>query len=484
MDEKELLQVIVQNQEALKSLLDPEGEKQVGTVHSAITLHGPGGIFSTCGLEREILSAHIAPQGVTEVLPLLPSIDTDPRYGTLTGFTQAYGTQPTNACDPAPSGYMKGCELTAQFGLIRFDTNTIEFDTVMRRFNRGDFLDLALLGGVFQNQDVTKGVLPGNLNQGQILNIITMAEMVGAGVQAQREIVRQMWQGNVALGEFPGLDAQIATGQMDASTGTLCPALDSDVKDFGYSDVCGTDRDIVEYVSMMAWYLQFNARRTRLSPVEWCLVLRPELWYELSACWPCRYLTNRCHDAAGTQVAVINDENNTRLRDKIRDQMVLPINGKNYKVILDDGIFEHDSTNNANLAAGQFASSLYFLPMRITGGFPVTYRQYLNYRHPIANANVAAFGGRRRPDFWTDRGVFSWAYDGQLWCYLLALKTEQRVVLRTPQLAGKIQHIAYTPLQHLRSPYPDSEYFMDGGVSVRPTGTRYAVWASGGIAGR
>jgi hypothetical protein len=480
-DTLEALKLLAQNQETLTQLLAlREGQKQVGTVHSAITLHGAGGIFSTCGLEREVITAHIEPHGIAEVLPLFPSIDTDPRYATLTGFTQAYGAQPTHACEPAPSGYMKGCNLTAKFGLIRFDTNTIEFDTVMRRFNRGDFLDLALLGGLWQDQDVTKGVVPGNLDPNQVLNIITMAEMVGAGVQAQREITRQNWQGIVALGEYPGLDSQIATGQMDADTAVLCPALDSDVKDFAYDDVCGTGRDIVEYMSMMAWYLAFNARRMKLAPVQWVVVMRPELWYELSACWPCRYFSNRCQDAAGTQIAIVNDDKNPNTRDGMRKSLTIPINGMDYPVILDDGIFEHDSTNNANLNGGEFASSIYFVPLTITGGFPVTYRQYLNYKHPIADANVATFAGMRRPDFWTDRGVFSWAYDGELWCYLLALKTEQRVVLRTPQLAGKIQHVRYTPLQHLRSPFPSSEYFMDGGVSVRPTGVRYAVWAPGG----
>jgi len=325
--------------------------------------------------------------------------------------------------------------------------------------------------------------MPAGLDQGQILNVITMAEMVTAGVLGQRELVRQMWQGNVQIDrEFPGLDSQIATGQLDASTGTACPALDSDVKDFAYADVCGTTRDIVEYMSMMAWMLSFNARRMKVEPVKCAIAVRPELWYELSACWPCRYLTNRCQDAAGTQVAVINDENNTKLRDRIRDNMQLPIHGIWYDVIVDDGIFEHNSTNNANLAAGEFASSIYFVPVTILGNFPATYRQYLNYKHPLADQNVRMLRGMEH--FWTDNGIFSWAIDIEKWCYKLCLKTEQRVVLRTPQLAGKIQHVKYTPLQHLRSPFPSSPYFAGGGVSIRPIAKKYAVWAPAGGIGR
>lgn len=459
------------------------GEKQAAT-HTGITLHGPGGIFSTFGLDRDVINAHLEPEGLCSVLPFEPSMDTDPRYASITGVTDSSGSQPTNTCEAAPTAFLKGCNLTARFGRIRFDTNTIEFDEVIQRYNRGDFMDLRLVGGLVSPNAAGAGLMPSISSGDDMLNVVTLAEMLVAGIQAQREIVRQTWQGNIFVNnEFPGLDSQIATGQMDADRpGVLCTALDSDVKTFGYSDVCGTDRDIVEYVSMMHWYLKFNARRMKLMPVKWVAVMRPELWYELSACWPCRYLTNRCQSAGGTEVSVINDEANVSLRDRMRDEMYLPVNGENIDVVVDDGIFEYNSTNNANLNPGEFASSLYFVPLTILGSFAATYREYLNYRSTVAGQNIALLNNRN--DFWTDSGSFSWAYEGSYWCFLLGLKTEQRVILRTPQLAGKIQHIRYTPLQHLRSPYPDSPYWADGGVSIRPAPRdSYSVWASGLIPG-
>lgn len=469
----------------LASFMVTEGQKgAVAHTHTGITLHGPGGIFSTFGLSREIINAHIAPVGLASRLPLLPSMDTDPRFGTVTGVTASYGIQPENTCDAAPHAYLKGCNLTARFGRIRYDTNTIEFNEVITRYNRGDFMDLMFLGSMIGEEDVRAGLLPTDINETDALNIVTLAEMLVAGVQAQREIVRQLWQGNVLVDmEFPGLDGQIATGQMDADRpGVLCTALDSDVKSFNYNDVCGTTLDIVEYISMMMWYLKHNAERSRLLPVKWVLVMRPELWFELTACWPCRYLTNRCADAAGLQVGVINDENNTRMRDEMRTGMFLWVNGEKVEVITDDGIYEHNSANNPNLNPGEFASSIYAVPLIILGNFPVTYREYLNYRSPTAEAVTAPFAAQRRPDFWSDNGVFSWAYDGQFWCFLLGLKTEQRVILRTPQLSGRIDYVSYTPLQHLRSPEPDSAYHFDGGVSLRPASrTSYSVWARGAI---
>ena len=477
---QEHIQVLEVLGQAFKGLYE---EKQAAT-HTGITLHGPGGIFSTFGIDRDVINAHIEPEGILSVLPLRGSMDTDPRYASVTGVTDSSGDQPTNTCEAAPTAFMKGCNLTARFGRIRFDTNTIEFDEVIQRYNRGDFMDLRLIGSLVGPAAAQQGLMPNVESGDDILNVVTLAEMLVAGIQAQRELVRQAWQGNIFVNnEFPGLDYQINTGQLDADRpGVLCTALDSDVKDFGYDDVCGTGRDIVEYVSMMHWYLKFNAKGMKLSPVKWAIVVRPELWFELSACWPCRYLTNRCQSAAGTEVSVINDEFNVNLRDKMRNEMFLPVNGENIPVIVDDGIYEHDSTNDANLAAGQFASSLYFVPLTIFGGFAATYREYLNYRSDIANRNIALLNGRN--DFWTDSGVFSWAYEGAYWCYLLGLKTEQRVVLRTPQLAGKIQHVSYTPLQHLRSPYPESPYHADGGVSIRPASRdSYSVFAGGLIPG-
>ena len=160
------------------------------------------------------------------------------------------------------------------------------------------------------------------------------------------------------------------------------------------------------------------------------------------------------------------------MRDEMRNGMYIDINGNRYPVVADDGIFEHTNVNNGNLALGEYASSIYMVPMTITGGFPVTYREYVDYR--MANRDIALLRGKE--NFWTDDGMFMWAYEDTNFCYKLKVKTEQRIVLRTPQLAGKIQNVKYSPLQHLRSYDPASPYFQDGGVSLRGNETTYAVW--------
>jgi len=462
-------------QRVLKEMEEEQHEKHTaGGAMTAQQLHGLGGIFAQLGADPEFLSTYVKPQSISSVLPIFPSVDEDPRYWTLTGFTAPSGTQPTNACDAAPTGYTKGCQLTAYFGLKRFDTQEIEMDKVMLRVNRGDFKDLRFIGN-----PITGGtnLFPGGVTRDNALNVITAMEMLRTAAYMEMALHNDVWQGTVAAGSFPGLAAQVATGQVDAASNTACASLDSDIKNFAYNDVCGTTLDIVEYLSSMMYYLESLAMDTGMAPVRYVLAMRPQLWFELSACWPCSYLSNRCNDSSGTQLLTVNDGNNVNMRDRMRNSLKLPVNGIEYDVILDTGIFEHNNTNNANLAAGTFASTIYAIPITIAGNFPATYREYVDYRQAAPDEALL----RGRPSwFHTDGGMYSWTYLELRWCYSLALKTEQRIVLRAPQLAGALQNVMYSPLQHLREPDFSSSYHVDGGVSYRPAGTRYSVWFPGG----
>lgn len=435
---------------------------------TATPLHGLGGIFSTPGLSRDVITAHVRPMGIGSVLPTLPSIEERPYYSILTGYTATDGVEPTQSCEDAPAGYMKSCVLTTKFGLTRRDTQTIEFDKTMLKVNRGDFTDLQLRGQVLG----LTGLEPGGLNQQQILSIITMSEMVGAAVQAERKLVKDFWQGTLSNGAgFRGLDLLINTGIVDAETDVACPAVDSDIKDFTFDNVAGGGKSIVEYLSSMESYIFHNASRMGLLPLSAAFVMRPELWDVLLNVWPCQYNTGQCATAVigDASRVVIDGRENVEMSNRMRDNMTLTVNGRTYPVILDDGIYEKDSTNTAGIAAGSYASSIYFVPLAVNGNFPVLYREFLNYRSAEANANLALLNGTG--SFWTDGGIYSWAVDTDKWCYKFNLKTEQRIILRTPHLAGKLQNVRYAPLQHLRSAFPESGYFKDGGVSTRPIGT-------------
>jgi hypothetical protein len=130
----------------------------------------------------------------------------------------------------------------------------------------------------------------------------------------QQWLTRRFWTGNPVnnnvgggYAEFPGMDILVSTNKVDAFTGVTCPALYSDVKDFAFNAVDSATPDILNYLSMMEFYLRHIAERTNLMPVDWVLAMRPELFFELTAVWPCKYLTYRCANDAGANIGVIND---------------------------------------------------------------------------------------------------------------------------------------------------------------------------------
>jgi len=196
------------------------------------------------------------------------------------------------------------------------------------------------------------------------------------------------------------------------------------------------------------------------------------MWFELSAVWPCRYLTNRCSNSGGTNVAVINDNVNVQMRDGMRQGMYLDVNGNRYPVILDTGIYEYNNINLAGLNAGEYASDIYMLPLTISGNFPVLYMEHVDYR--AAGSDIALLRGNER--FWSDDGKYMWVMEDQKWCYKLSVKTEPRVILRTPQLSGRIQRIKISPSVHIREADPSSPYALDGGVSLRSDSNFFASW--------
>jgi hypothetical protein len=197
----------------------------------------------------------------------------------------------------------------------------------------------------------------------------------------------------------------------------------------------------------------------------------------LSAIWPCRYNTNRCTNIGGTNPVVINDNYNVIQRDAIRKGMTLDLNGRTYMVETDDGIYEYNNQNSASVAAGSFASAIYFVPITVRGNFPVLYWEAKDYRQ--IDGQMSPLGlGLRNLEFWTDGGRFHWGIEStKAWCFKFKAKAEPRLILRTPHLAAKIQKVKYTPAKHMISYDPASPYHLAGGVSLRGVpAAGYAVW--------
>lgn len=443
--------------------------------------HGAGGYFGVLGLEEGVISARMTPMGISKVLPVVPTVDEYPLFGYLTGITES-GQEPSGPCDQCIAGTSQSCMQTAQFGRVCRESKEIDINRAIKRINRGEF-DLRLLNDVLGTGDP---LLPSNLSSDQILQFATMMALLEVGALLQQAVVPMVWQGNPANNvgtgymEFPGFDILIATGKVDALTGTTCPSLDPEIKDFDCNDVCGTGRDIVEYLSMMEANLYHRAERMMLNPVDWVVVMRPELWYVLSECWPCSYFTYRCgvRDTAKIDtVPTLDAARMTEIRDAMRQGMFIMINGRQYQVVTDDGIYEQVAgIGDCTLIPGQYASDIYMLPLTARGGsIQGTYLQHIDYR--ATQREVATIPSPGPSAFWvTDGGRFHWTMDKISWCYVIKGKIEPRVILRLPQLSGRITDVRYEPLQHFRSADQDSDYFVKGGVQERSAPEYYTEW--------
>jgi len=451
-------------------------QKDATGVPNAQMLHGPGGLFSTFGIDNVVVNAHMTPRGIEGMLPVLPSVYLNPLFTFLTGFESDGGSEPSGPCDTCPGGVIETCHQTATFGRVCRSSQEIEVNEIVNMINRGETTPLRLLGEVLG----PGGLAPkDNLDVTGWINMVLQAQMVLISILFQRALLPMVWTGNPAnntLGgyaEFPGLDMLIGTGKIDAITGVACGALDSDVKDFGYNPMYGADPDIVRYLSTMEWYLRNNARGMGLEPVDWVIAMRPEAWFELTEIWPIRYNTGLVSLAMPNQSFImVNGRDNTAERDRMREQMRIPINGNWYPVIVDDGIDEQTQADNALIPQGEFASSIYFIPLRARG-MTTVYWETKDYRGIPGQLSVLQ---QTNPYWISDGGRYLWTLEKLTWCFFLMGKIEPRIILRTPQLAGRIQNVRYSPLQHLRSPFQDSGYFKKGGNESYDAPTYYSEW--------
>jgi hypothetical protein len=459
-----------------KNTLKKDIVPSVSPTMDATNFHGLNGLLGDdCSLDREVVANIVKPQGLLTVLPALPTRLEQWRTAAITGYNPDSTPEPETPCEDAPSGTYSTCRLEFNLGRIARDSKTININEAIRRANLGD-TDFVLRGSMLGNGlgNLGSPMTTGDDNA-RIMNIITLSEIKGIGINLTRELSRMIWSGdstapapaNTAGGgrvEFDGLDLLINTGIADAKTLELCPAMDSLVYDFNFANICdaAADPNIVRVLSNAEFRIRDIAERTGLAPVQWVIVMSRMAFYELSECWPCMYNTYRCGDQStgitgDTTPVRFNDGTNRRMIDEYRNGMFIPINGVNYPVIVDDGITELSNADDpANLPeVGMYSSSIYFIPLTIQGGWPVTYLTYLD--HSFAAADMQFLNNQTT--FWTDSGRFMWASEFVKWCYKLSAEIQPGLVFRTPHLAFKVENVMYQPTFKERSAFPgDPEY--------------------------
>lgn len=441
--------------------------------------HGPGGNLSFPGVDPVVFHTVVGNRGILGQLPTVGSPYMNPTYPIITGVSAASGSEKTDVCDDAPvAGLMATCIITSVFGRYERATQEIELNRLNQRVDRADPMDLTLVGSPIAESGIfTSG--PGNPNPpSDLLRNETARKFWELGVAFARLLAVQVWQGNPANNtsgggykEMTGLDILIGTGHVDAQTGTACAAADSDVKDFNYLNVADNGSDVVNALTYIYYTRKDLADRTGVQPVRWVWCMRPEVFYELTAVWPCAYMTYRCN-LLGIDGARINIDamEQTRMRDEMRAGKYLLIDGERIEVIVDDGIEAEYQTTNANVTSGCFSSTIYLVPMSVAGGRAVTYMEYFEYSNPaIEDALGNLVLGRIEGPWITVPRQTNW-------CIQWQTKIEPRMVLRTPWLAGRLNNVQVCPLQMTRSPFPGDPYYVGGGVESRPGPSYYTQW--------
>lgn len=463
-----------------KAMAPHMGQKEATGTPTVYYNHGDGGLFSTAGVDQDVLSTVVQPVGILESLRAYPTVFTQPLFSYWTGFRDETGSEPDTVCeDCVVAGLRKGCVQTAQFGRYCRETREFSLERLPERRDNADPDGIRLInpvvgtGNLFTPELVRQNPLAGDLQTG----------LVELGVAFERLLARQIWAGNPANNnaggymEFPGLDILVGTTKVDAISGTDCPSLDSDVKDYAYQDVCTGTPSIVEVLTYLARYTAKKARTQQFDPVDFRWVMREELFYELTSCWPCSYISYRCRSNADTAgidpVGTFDSGDMIAMRDAMRNGRYLLVDGKQMPVIFDDGIVEDTNTTNAHLAAGEFASDIYLLPFSVRGNYASLYMEYMDFTKVQDAIAMASLNQYHRV---TDAGKFLWTTSWKEGCFLMKAVLKPRIILRTPQLAGRVTNVKYVPLQHTSQPFPDDGYYQNGGAVSR-SATRSSLYS-------
>lgn len=448
-------------------------EKAVSSTPSTTMAHGPGGLFSTPGLERPVFSAMVLPRmGLQSKLPVNRTVATDPLFGILTGVTATTGAaEPTGVCDdPKTAGLAKLCTHTFPLGRYSRQSRVFDIDRAGKVTNRGEMMDLQLLGNAMQGlTGATVPTMPGASGQADVVRNEVGKALFELGVAWSRDFATQVYAGNptnnTAGGgykEFNGLDILINTGYRDAVTGVACPASDSIVRSMSNVDITTNPSLYVRTIANIMRNLRSIATRTGLDPVQWALSMSFGLFYELTEIWPVSYMTYRATAIPTGSTNFVNSSDVERMRDEMRGDLYnytgqfLLIDGQKIPVILDDAVAE------TQVAGSAFQTTIYFIPLTVLGGTPVTYMEYFDY-----NAGAVEMGNAFAGDgayFASDNGRFLWHRKPPTnFCVQIMAKTEPRLLFLTPYLAARLTDVKYTPLEHERQYDPSASYYKDGG---------------------
>lgn len=470
-------------EEAVKQLATVLGAKHdtAGAPTTTGFAHGSGGLWSLAGQNPRVWSAMVGLKSLATQIPSFRTTVTHPLQSYFTGVLAESGENPDSLCDDGPTaGLSKAATIVRQFGKYTKQTAELNLNRLGQVLygNNGDPMNLALMNQPDQGGNIFP-TFGGNANLSRSINAEIAKRFFEMQMAFARTLATQLYTGTPAnntplLGypdnfyaEFSGLQLLVNTGYRDTFSGVAAPSLDSDVKNFNNNRIDLVPTLLVTYLAAMWRYLNWKADSQGISGVEWAFVMRPAAFWAATDAWPCAYNTVGCTTAAGA-TPFVDATSQKRFADDMRQGRYLMIDGERIPVILDSYLPE----TSAN---GVFTSDIYLLPLNAMG-VPTTYWEYFDEGNDqIAQAiNMIDGGGVFTSD---DNAYIVWSKRTNL-CVSWGAKTQPRLRLDLPFLAGRLQNVNYWVLQHESDPNPSSGYHQDGGQTSRSGPSLYSTRAA------
>jgi len=484
----------------MPALLEEVVKGQVGTAQKndpplapvGPYLHGTGGLFNRRDRDNPVFAAIMGPSsGVADNLPVFNGArNLDNQFGgtdwafesLITGQTagnlDTFANQPTTPCADGPvAGLLKFCSIANTLGNYKMSTREVDI------FRAGRVSDVTDAFTIQVANEMPRAIFGTPTSTPSLQNAV--ANELASRIWEMILGFQRMFYPRVFIGspgnnvgtamDIVGLDITINAGnKVDSSNGTVCTAANSDVKSFGNALV-GSATNIMRYLEMCDAFVMYRARKQGLGDPTYMIAMRPELWQEITEIIPVQALQK--------VIAAINNVTNGRAmvdgkemyndRNLMRASMMIPLNGRMVRVVVDDTIAETSLGNIAGIPT--YSSTIYGIPLTVLGGYPVTFWEYFNHDNAQARTIELAANGLT---WTTDGGLFRWTSEFAKGCLKLNATMTPRLRMRTPQIAWRIDNVAYQPLQHFSSWDPTSAYFVDGGVTTGQGQKYYSEWST------
>lgn len=442
-------------------------------------LYSEGGLFGSCKNDPVLINAMVGPYGYMGKLNWVGTDVQHPHVESLT-YIGTSGYDQSGSCSDCGKPTIRRCAQTSCFGRICQMTDEFAYDDIGLRANE-NVPTLAFYGNV---TDPAGNVIIG---QGSQIDNAFLLSLGAAGYNLRRQTGVDIWTGNPAANVggrqfMTGFDMLINTGKEDSLTGMDCSALDSIIVNFGNQvvgatgvpSIYGQIRGAVRAIRYRITAAGFDEDAAVID-----IVMHPTMWDCVAEDVACNYGLH-CANWSATNRNMINDSREAAdMLTSIRNRMVIPVDGKDYPVTLDNGITVTNRPYGNDTAR---CSSIYVITRILRGapnGGTITFGQYQDFnrtgargdalfRQMTGNSWVKATDGGRFAIAGTTSGGF---------CADMRILSKTRVRMLMPQLAARITNVCCV---NTIGPdmYPDVTgsggiYEKDGGAETSPANYLY-----------